>query len=124
MIRTVRVVLVSLACLPLVIYGIWSFHTPHHINHEGFEKLQIGMTEAEVEAVLGRPAGDYAMVASIYYDNFHGASHPQSEARQWNSEEGSITVYFDAGRIVHTEYHDVWVLEEPFLSKVRRWLRL
>jgi hypothetical protein len=32
----------------------------HRINREGFEAIQVGMSEQEVEGVLGGPPGDYS----------------------------------------------------------------
>jgi hypothetical protein len=46
----------------LVAGSFWFFELSppkHRINVDGYQRLRLGMTEQEVERVLGVPAGDY-----------------------------------------------------------------
>lgn len=124
--RKVWIVLVLFGSLGLVAFGVWSGRTQHHINREGFEGLRVGMTEEEVETVLGRPAGEYGTVIIVWFDGYHGYPYPWvwTEPQRWISEDGAISVYFDSGRVVHTEFNEVFVYEESLSDKVRRWMGL
>ena len=57
--------LLSLAAAPLVGLVIWAIllisqHTGSQIKRENFDRIQYGMTEAEVEEILGGPSGTVA----------------------------------------------------------------
>jgi hypothetical protein len=59
------------------------------------------MSEAEVEAVLGGPAGDYRTRGDISYD--FGLSHgsyippPNHVTKEWQTDEGIVIVDFEPG---------------------------
>lgn len=124
--RKVWIVLALFASLGLVVFGVWSGRTQHHISRDGFERLCVGMTEDEVEAVLGRPAGDYSTGVIVLSDYLHVFPYsPVCPApKQWTSNEAAISVCFDGGRVVHTDFSEVLVIEESLPNKLRRWLRL
>jgi hypothetical protein len=54
------------------------------VNQENFQKIETGMTQAEVEAILGRP--DESSSASL--GNFSGGSST------WKSGDAAITVQY------------------------------
>src|SRR5262245_11808498 len=51
----------SLAALLICVLGLYPLLAPpaHRIDREHFDLIQIGMTLAEVESILGQPPGDY-----------------------------------------------------------------
>src|SRR4051794_12625345 len=69
--------LLVLVCLAAVLLGgyfvLWLTAPRHNVSRESFERLQPGMAEPEVEALLGGPAGDYSsgpLVAALPPEGF------------------------------------------------------
>jgi hypothetical protein len=106
------------AVLSVALVAAWLLWPRTAITPENYEKIQAGMTLAEVEAILGGPARDEtagpprtAMIQSVRPD------------REWNSDRVSIWVYLDAeGRV--RECRAIPVPAESGLDRLRRWLGL
>jgi hypothetical protein len=84
--------------------------TPRHrINEENFNKLRLGMTKPEVEALFGVPAGDYDEGRNDFFD------HRSEQQRQadWAGNGGAPTDWGSNGFIAH-----VWFDEN---GKVNHW---
>lgn len=84
---------------------------PHRFTYEDFKALRLGMTEADVETVLGAKASCIR----------------NPRAKEWYGEGYSAFVFFDeAGRIEHIGGGNDVNLNGPvrdsFLAKLRRWL--
>jgi hypothetical protein len=115
---------------------------PHRIDDEHFKLIQPGMTEAEVEAIFGVPAGSYDWAVqddSILYmmvivDEFSqnnipgkinlqgGAlfSYPPSNSKAWIGRRGAVHVMFDEhGHVVTTGAWGSTRVEPPWV----RWWR-
>lgn len=109
---------------------LWMTRPPeHHINSDGFGKLRKGMTESEVEAVLGVPAGDYATGPIRLNVNVLGYIPDtyfvfRVAEKKWVGNEAIIEVWFENGRVEHTRIMGVFVRSESFPAKLRRWLGL
>jgi hypothetical protein len=77
----------------------------HKINLEGYRQLRLGMTEQEVESVLGVPAGDYGPGKGeiLDYGVFTIMSHEiktDPNGKKWLAGSFAITVCFDdQGRV-------------------------
>jgi hypothetical protein len=57
-----------LACLSLAFFvGVRLLTPRHRIGYENYQKIKIGMALAEVEALLGVPAGDYSTRPVVFY---------------------------------------------------------
>jgi hypothetical protein len=94
----------------LVSTGGCPIHSP--ISREGFERIQIGMSEREVEKALGAPAGGHT--TEKHYYELHcerwagGMPAPTDlkglEIRKWYNDEGLINVFFKEGRVVGAMY--------------------
>jgi hypothetical protein len=95
-----------------------------------------GMTEADVVAILRRPAGNYCGRDVLerwpgpgihhVWDNPEGLRNPDGTiVKAWVSVEGGIFVRFDAeGRVVSHGFEQIPVPRPPSLAhKVRGWLR-
>jgi hypothetical protein len=101
--------------------SVWLLLPRTAITRENAQKIQVGMTLAEVETILGHPAGDYRT-------NPQGPPpalvFPGDETVvSWYDDATSVSVVLDErGRVKHHGYSDEH--PEPILSKVRRWLRL
>jgi hypothetical protein len=100
-----------LTCVVLVLllasaaWFCWPAVPRHNINQEGFAQLRCGMTEPEVERVLGVPAGDYGPGKGelLDYGVFTMTSleiRTAPNRRTWLAGSFAITVCFsDEGRV-------------------------
>jgi hypothetical protein len=77
--------------------SVGMLHEP--FNKANFEQIEIGMTEKEVEALLGIPPGDYSMFAVdgrprfVFWTLFCPERNCYAEG--WIGDHGSIIVIFD-----------------------------
>jgi hypothetical protein len=78
---------------------------PERVRQENFERIQVGMTLAQTEAILG-PPGDYATGETqiLYLPGLSLAEHH----RIWNTNEGTLTITFvsDIVRYKRFDPHD------------------
>jgi hypothetical protein len=76
------------------------------------DRLQVGMTRAEVEQILGGPPGDYRTRDSITpYLQLQDGSWDE-----WQGDGGMILVEFDeGGRVRSKEHFDHWVIRQRSL---------
>ena len=91
--------LASLGALGLALWLLWPRTA---INQTNYERIRVGTTLAEVEAVLGGPAGNYASrpVGEISIPPFEGSDRSES----WLSDEHEILVRLDANDRVTAAY--------------------
>jgi hypothetical protein len=108
----------------------WLFALPRGINRDGFGRIELGMTQAEVEAVLGarsaETAGDCPFdVCEPPAGQVRAKGHPpECRYECWFSAWGSVGVFFHPdGTVADKEY-----LEKrpppPFWERVQQWVGL
>jgi hypothetical protein len=129
-----KLVAVVVAVL-IVVTGPWflDLSQPHRINRDGFERIIKGMTQQEVEKVLGKPPGDYTdrrtvqWAAKDRYWRLHSwTSVPPPWWRvwmvEWISDDGKIEVGLDEeDRVVVKWFYSVDDCpERPWTERVRR----
>ena len=101
----------------------------HRINRTGFENIRKEMTEREVEAVLGVPAGDYA-TGPIRLITFGDAPKTtyfvfRPAEKKWVGNEAVIEVWFDDnGRVEDKRIWGAYIAREPIFNRLRRLLGL
>jgi hypothetical protein len=85
--------------------ALWLIVPPDRVNREAFGRVRLGMTEAEVEEVLGRPAAEGAPGAVVMFEGVPESfvdpdSFPAGRRRQWLGREHAILVEWDErGRV-------------------------
>jgi hypothetical protein len=119
--RRLRWVL-ALAGLGVVIVAgavvLWP-HPPSRITRENFDRIKVGMSRPEVEAILG-PPGDYRMGPTLYFLDVISpkGSLPfliHNPADRWESEIGAIDVFFGPTGVTASVYaHGVKVGRSAF----------
>jgi hypothetical protein len=87
-------------CLAALVVAACRFiQPPPRIDQASYEMIQIGMTEREVEALIGAPAGDYGVGQGWYAigDHFYSVSDPcEPDESRWIGQGHAIVVRFDS----------------------------
>jgi hypothetical protein len=124
-----RKLLVALAGLAVVVaagvIALWPTR-PNRVTRENYDRIQIGMTRAEVEAILG-PPGDYTTrPQTLWWPPWSvGLSD------RWRGDEFAIGLIFDHKRRVRVKYcadHIVLHLDQTAFDNLlwrakRQWHR-
>jgi hypothetical protein len=127
---------VAVVLLGVGAWALWPQWPCTAITRDNAERIQVGMTLAEVEAILGGPprgemTGTVEMASDEQSD--FGLHHLQFKANlamktwppEWQSDEVVVAVRFDdAGRVSARHYLFLRRAEAGPLSALRRWLRL
>jgi outer membrane protein assembly factor BamE (lipoprotein component of BamABCDE complex) len=110
-----RLIVVILACLLLAVCVLLLFSRRQQVNSEAFNAIQDGMTEEEVEAILGSPAGEYTVLIpwlrpKVTYQKLRDTRG--ANTKYWAGETAVITITFDRDGKVHaksmTELPSLW----------------
>jgi hypothetical protein len=134
--KRLLLILGCLAALLLAGYATLRLTAPQHqITADNIEAIKKGMTEDEVEAILGVPAGDYSsgQFGGHFFEN---EKNPDSDVvtglelvkkrggKIWAGNETSVWIHFDdSGRVTEKWCHFHAIpTSESFLDKLRRWL--
>ena len=115
--RRRMLVLVGVAAVVgVTAFAGWRFLSyPPCFNRADYERIREGMTEAEVEAVLGVPPGnyctDYTSRHTLWVQaDTHFTDTASCEKRRWYSDTGFIIVQFrghDPGTVAATSFCEV-----------------
>jgi hypothetical protein len=122
-----------LAGLPIMGWLLWSPQTA--INREHAALIQVGMTLAEVEAILGGPPRDDGVGLIVYQrpDGTEGSASPSElsdsldlpDEKHWLSDEIHVEITLDdAGRVADVTVEAVQRAREGPIDRLRRWLGL
>src|SRR6478672_3778292 len=91
-------------------------HSRSRISAENFEKIVVGMTEAEVLDILGMPPAPPANRAS--YVVFGSHKRRPSHTTEWFTPTYCILVFWDDARLVERKLEDVpSMAADPVLSR-------
>jgi hypothetical protein len=115
----------SVAVVAALAVAVWVWPRPSAITVENAERIQNGMTRAEVEAILGGPARWEASSDAVTTAR-HGHARPSEPPdHQWVSDYAVVWVFFDDdGLVLGTMSRAVFPTDESLLDRFRRWLRL
>jgi hypothetical protein len=125
-----------LACVTTL---LWLFPPPpSRVTRAAFEKIEEGMTLAEVEAIMGGPAGSYLAwdcelhldgtpeIDGEMWDRYLRLKEPRHDREEeWWGDEGRVFVFFDkGGRVVMKDFCPGTRGRLSPLEVLRVWLRL
>jgi hypothetical protein len=115
---------VVLVLLGVGAWVLWPKPQVTAITRDNAERIQPGMTLAEVEAILEGPArdetGGRCWTTYISSTLFVHAI----DAQEWIGDECAVAVWFHDGRVAFRHLGDVVPRDERLVDKFRRWLRL
>lgn len=88
------------------------------------DMIGLGMTQDEVEAILGGPPGHYTgMQPVVAMDANSGMSMCEGMVKEWWGSEGLIQVSFDErGTVLWTRFVEVSPMQVSFVSRLWWWL--
>ncbi len=115
-----------LSCL-LASLGVvwWITASTHNINEATVAMVQDGMTEAEVEALFGVPAGNHTFPqAEMFFITGRRILAPSPSCKDWVGDEVGIRVAFNANGRVSWSQRGYVAGQVSLIDRVRRWLRL
>jgi outer membrane protein assembly factor BamE (lipoprotein component of BamABCDE complex) len=107
--------------------GIWLlWPRPSAITKENANRIQVGMTLQEVEAILGGPARDDTHGAGRAFFVFGTEGVNCDQVHRWIGAESSLWIAFDSGKVTQFERGGtIWLtLRDTFFERIRRRLRL
>jgi hypothetical protein len=96
--------------------------TPHRINRENYGLIQNGITQAEVEAMLGRPSGEYQSPDTMVVGPFR-VDWREGRRESWSTDDCVIWVWFnDEGAVREKTLGGLWPYESHgLLDRLREW---
>jgi hypothetical protein len=113
-------ILASLLSLCFGIWVLWPRNTA--ITNESFDKIRRGMTQSEVEAILGGPARDETCGRAFFLETMSGSWSPKPPGLQWTSERCAISVSFREGRVYAKDSATVCNPDQTFFNRVCCWI--
>jgi hypothetical protein len=115
----------GIAAAPVVaVYLVMRPGVPkNHIDFAGYQKINKGMTLAEVESILGVPVGDYTTGPTSSLKEW--GDSPAPTIKEWISDKGLISVWIDdEDRIREAYFLPVSPRNLTLLEKLQVWLGL
>ena len=124
--------LLILGLLPLLLFAgylaLWLTSPKHRIDRQGYGKIQLGMTEEEVEDILGAPAGNHAISSLrateelVMGETSHWLDESKCTLKTWVSDSAEIGIWFsEDGKVMKTL---AGFRPDNFFGKLRQWLGL
>jgi hypothetical protein len=96
-------------CLAVVMVPVFWLHRTGGVSRGNYNQIRIGMTEAEVESILGGPGDELGLLGR---EDVHAEeprelllTHWPQKQRCWQDDTHQINVEYDAsGRVVARSY--------------------
>jgi hypothetical protein len=126
--------LVLISALPVIIVvalGVLAMIPPRPgVTKANFDRIEKGMTRAEVERIFGGPATEpnIAVLKDVYRNReqveaiFGREGQGTEWGRYWKADDGAIAaIWFSDDCVTDTAWEDS---DETIPNKIRRWLHL
>jgi hypothetical protein len=110
--RTYISIGISLLLLGAVSYVLLNqFKPPPTMNEATFDRIEVGMSEADVNALLGGPEGDYTTM-NVLQSPVRPIGQTGTTAKRWAGNEGSIVIGFhEDNRVAWKQFINVVSLD-------------
>ncbi len=110
---------------------LWWVSPSDPVGWHSYRRVELGMTAAEVEAVIGLPPGSHQKLAEgelLVYDNAAEASRGTRNGVKgcsWVGNAGNLTICLDAaGRVVGVTFTPLRRTNRTWLDRLRRGIGL
>jgi hypothetical protein len=112
----------------------WRWYRPSpRINEAAYEQIRLGMTQPEVEAILGVKPGEYhsgaidgAFQGSILVKDEKDEEAEEGNEERWESDEAGISVFFSPEGKVTAKYYAIrmggQVMQRTLLERIKSLL--
>jgi hypothetical protein len=117
-----------LAALLLAGYATLRLTMPRTIDEENFQAINKGMTEKEVEAILGGACSSHAPLGCLYFSEGGWGNLVDWEflrnrnGKEWTGKTFCLFICFNEIGRVEEIYSGHVFQSESFLAKFRNWL--
>jgi hypothetical protein len=123
----VAILAVAVVAVPVGLQAWRQAHSPDRfIDREHYHRIKKGMTQDEVEAILGVPPGVYSNKRIRYPILYHVWAEPlHKRVESWTGDEGIVEVTFDGqDTVVSMSFDEGLEVHHPsYLQQVLDWLR-
>jgi hypothetical protein len=100
LLATRRLVIVTHVVLVVAVMGLFAYAlSAPDIGDADFERIQPGMTEAEVIRIFGLPPGNYRTYNVSYAPLVSVGRWPQGTTKEWQVDSRYIIIWFQDGRV-------------------------
>ncbi len=90
------------------------------VNRVNTDRIQAGMTRAEVEAIYGGPPGDHRVGARLVTVDIGLEALPGNTVQQWRGDEGLAIVQFGPdGRVARADFFVTPRVELSLWDRIR-----
>jgi hypothetical protein len=116
---------IAAALSVLALATVWFALPRPGINHSNFQRIKAGMTQADVEALMGCPPGDYSDDNAFLwaYGEGWGVRNAGMDAC-WTSNDGLVSASFDANGLVNgAQFQPIGHREQTFGEFLTRFWR-
>ena len=104
--------------MPVVMFG--RVASPKRLDVSGFAKVRVGMTEAEIEGLMGMPAGDHGSLGLLKPIE----SRMAKDEKAWCDDEEVLFVSFDGKGEATAVKQASWNLDPSIKGFLRKgWRR-
>jgi hypothetical protein len=122
--RKLMVTALVLVPLGVTFLSLKYFRTNIRTNRDSFDRVLIGMSEQEVEDLMGGPEGDYTSGPHIVIpEGSHSMMLGGGRLKEWVSDEGGILVEFDSsGKVASTAFSIVGLFRRSWIERVHDFI--
>jgi hypothetical protein len=121
--KSKKLLVLLVACLGLGFVSYRFVAPRHHVNREGFERIQVGMHINEVQQILGGPPGDYSTGPAECDTILIVTGESVGTRKSWLGDEGRLNIWFDNHEMVTDKllFTGRRVGETSLLNRLRQW---
>jgi hypothetical protein len=90
------------ALLLVVVVGAWLFAPRSRITQTNYDRIDLGMSDREIEAIIGKPEPDKSVEVQAFWG---WAIRLGAEVREWRNGPNRIVLHSQDGKVFYKELH-------------------